>query len=137
MNIADFTFNPENKDYLDYLDAQFKEIEKSINESKSLNLKTQFKYLDINDTNDFNDETWVDFGIATCLGVKEKALLGLGGNSPKDHSQDEVLKYYISRIIKRLTVLELQTFLLISPDQDQLEVPEKQVFIKVESNQVS
>jgi hypothetical protein len=130
---ADFTYNPNNSDFVDYLLNQYRLISDAIESSKSFELSTTLNYLGINTIDNFNEITWEPFGVPQ-LSVSDKAKLGLLEPMKINASQHDILEYYLLHIIKRITVLELQPYLIITPDQSEIVVPEKLVKLKVDFN---
>ena len=130
---ADLTYNPNNLDFEDYLLKQYRIIGDAIDSSTSFELSTTLNYLGINTIDNFNETTWEPFGVPQ-LSVSDKAKLGLVEPIITNASQHDILEDILLHIIKRITVLELQPYLIITPDQSEIGVPEKLVKFKVDFN---
>lgn len=132
---ANFTYNPDNTDYIAYLSDQYKKVSQAIAASEDFELSTSFNYLGITSIIDFNEHTWEPLGLASGLGPKEEAMLAIVEPSiRKEVTQAEVLDGILSLLMKRFTILKLQPYLLIAPNQSDVEELDKLVRLKIEFN---
>lgn len=130
---AEFVLKSDNQDYFSFINSEYNKLKNAIDNSINIELITSFRYLEIESISDFDDFSWKPLGVPK-LGIKEKAQLVINEELKENASQDDILKFYLTLLSKKVAILELQPILQILPDQENIEVANKLVRYRINFN---